>query len=340
MDHDTTKSARRRKPDHAKIQIKGSWTAIPNRMLTDHRLSRDARLLGCLIFMHAANSGKAFPGQEDLAEELSFTAKVVTTDPQTKEKQNSYAERAITIRSVQRWLTELREAGWLQWRQTLKNNEYTLRDPTERATDENDALSFSSLNNRLNGTTAVSSGATEGSHGDATERSSRATQESCSDLILGSAQATQGSAPPTAVSCSTLLHEDSLYIDSSSSDSMPTTHPDDGDDDLVVAFLYAAGVTAAQEFRGLDLTAVQERVAMLQRDPNCRPGAIVKSLRASPPRPSLAMGSPAYIDQLNAKYGDLFRSGSDVSGLLPEDQDLHLGEEWAPNARPKKPDRA
>ncbi len=340
MEHDTTRPAHKRKPDHAKIQIKGSWTAIPNRMLTDHRLSRDARLLGCLIFMHAANSGKAFPGQEDLAEELSFTAKVVTTDPQTKEKQSSYEERAITIRSVQRWLTELREAGWLQWRQTLKNNEYTLLDPTERATDENDSASDSSLNNPLNGATAVSPRATEGSHGDATERSSGATQESCSELIPGSAQATEGSPHPTAVSHSTLLYIDSLYIDSSSSDSMPTHHPDDGDDDLVVAFLREAGVTAAQEFRGFDMAAVQERVAMLQRDPNCRPGAIVKSLRASPPRPKPAMGSQAYIDQLNAKYGDLFRSGSDVSGLLPEDQALQVGEERSPPARPKKPDRA
>src|SRR5689334_17962032 len=123
MIHDTTGSARRRKPDSAKIKIKGAWTAIPNKLLKDHRLSRDARLLGCLIFMHAGNSGIAFPSQEELANELSFTAKVITTDPETKDKHTTYEERQITVRSVQRWLTELREAGWLTWRQTLRNNE-------------------------------------------------------------------------------------------------------------------------------------------------------------------------------------------------------------------------
>jgi hypothetical protein len=42
--------------------------------------------------------------------------------------------------------------------------------------------------------------------------------------------------------------------------------------------LQELGVTAAEEFHGLDFAAVQERVAMLQRDPNCWPGAIVKRL--------------------------------------------------------------
>jgi hypothetical protein len=53
MSDDTTASGRMRNraPDSARINIKGKWTAIPNRMLADQRLSRDARLLGCLLFL-------------------------------------------------------------------------------------------------------------------------------------------------------------------------------------------------------------------------------------------------------------------------------------------------
>ena len=121
----------------SKITIKGAWTAIPNKLLKDDRLSRDARLLGCMLYMHAGNRGVAFPSQDVLAEELQ-----------------------TSVRSVQRWLTELRNAGWIAWRQTLRNNEYTLLDTTEVAST----------------TTAVS-------HGNTTAVSSGATAVSCSTIV-------------------------------------------------------------------------------------------------------------------------------------------------------------
>jgi hypothetical protein len=346
MTHDTTGSARKRKPDSAKIKIKGSWTAIPNRLLTDRRLSRDARLLGCLIFMHAANSGKAFPGQEDLAAELSFTARVVTKDPDTNEKRISYEEREITVRSVQRWLTELRDSGWLRWRQTLKNNEYTLLDPDDRASPENDSESDSSHNNDLTGATAESSGATEGSHGDATEGSPRATAVSRSGVIEGSApmteescQATEGSPPLIPLSPSTLFHVDSLDPDSLDQDSaaaeaVPIHHPAAAAAaaDPVVAYLGDLGVTAAQEFAGLDLDAVEERVARIQRNPEWRPSDITTSLRKYPPRPvprdraGSPTSGPIDLDRYRpgGAYGDLFRMGSDTSDLDLDDADRAL----------------
>ena len=137
--NDTTRSRKReegaagarnaRTPDRVKIKITGSWTAIPNRLLADRQLSRDARLLGALIFMHAANGGRAFPSQQLLAEELSAPVTVTETDQQTGEKRSHEVERPVAIRSVQRWLTELQSAGWLEWRQTMRYNEYTLLDP-------------------------------------------------------------------------------------------------------------------------------------------------------------------------------------------------------------------
>jgi hypothetical protein len=123
------------------------------------------------------------------------------------------------------------------------------------------------------------------------------------------------------------MHEDSWYEDSSST--CPPAHPDDGD--AVVAFLRSLGINAAEEFRHLNLAAVQERVRLLQSDPSCRPGGIVKSLRDAPPELASVFGSSAYVAQLNAKYGDLFRSGSDMSGFThaaeqsPEPSQLIMG---------------
>jgi hypothetical protein len=312
---EASKARRTRDRSSIKVKIAGAWTASPNRLLKDTRLSRDARLLGALMFLHAANRGTAFPSQQELAEELSHTAEVVEQDPSTGVKTIRYEYRQVSVRSVQRWLTELKRCGWLEWRQTLKNNAYTLLDPTEP-----EETADSSDNEALTGTTAVSYETTEGSPSDATE---------------GSDHATAVSSQVIPVSPSTFIHEDSWYEESSSD--VPPTHPGDGDD-AVVAFLRSLGINAAEEFRHLDITAVQERVALLQRDPNCRLGGIVKSLRDSPPQPALPFGSSGYIAELNAKYGDLFRSGSDMSGFstaadepsVLQPQSVSLGQTVAP----------
>lgn len=287
-------SSQRRSRDRSSVKVKiaGAWTASPNRLLKDTRLSRDARLLGALLFLHAANRGTAFPSQQDLADELSHTAEVVEPDPVTGEKITRYEYRQVSVRSVQRWLTELKRCGWLDWRQTLKNNAYTLLDPTQRMEEIGD----SSDNDALTGATAVSYGATEGSPSDATERSDGTTAVSSQAI---------------PVSHSSFMHEDSWDEDSS-----PDTQPAPVEaEEAVVGFLRSLGISAAEEFRHLDLAAVQERVALLQRDPDWRPGRIVKSLRDSPPQPARSLPDRTYIDELNAKYGDLFRAGSDVSDL-------------------------
>ena len=46
------------------------WTAAPNRLLQDARLSRSARLLYCVLLMFADDSGQAFPSQRRLARAL------------------------------------------------------------------------------------------------------------------------------------------------------------------------------------------------------------------------------------------------------------------------------
>lgn len=194
-----TRASHRRRPDQVKVRIAGAWTASPNRLLQDRRISRDARLLGALMFMHAGNSGVAFPSQEVLAEELSHIAEVVERDEHGCERV-TLVERQISIRSVQRWLSELKRAGWLRWRQTMRCNEYTLLDPHEPSDlpDEGGANSG-----------PATPPPTTGGAG-ATPLSPNTTQGSSSNT-------TQGSPTTTPVSPSTLLESDSLDSDSSSS---------------------------------------------------------------------------------------------------------------------------
>ena len=311
--NDTT-STRGRKRDRVKVNIRGGWTAIPNKLLKDKRVSRDARLLGCIIFMCAANSGRAFPSQEELAQMMSH---------QTESDDGTITERTVTVRSIQRWLSELRKSGWVDWRQTLRNNEYNLFDPFERVetapeeTEHNDETD----NTDLTGATQESSLEADGSCTNATTGSPRTTEESWSTTTEGSPRATEGSAQvieeshgATEESRSSSIEDSSLdsKLDSSSSESEPTHHPDDDDD--VVRFLESLGVTAAREFSGLDLGAVRERVAQLQRDPNCRPGAIVKSLRQAPPQRAKARGE-LDVERYVTGYNGLFRRGSDVSTI-------------------------
>ena len=302
--NDTTAGAQKRKPDKVKITIKGKWTALPNRLLTDSRLSRDARLLGCLIFMHAGNSGKAFPSQEELAEELSSIATVPVEDPQTGKPLKGpdgkaiteQVRREITVRSVQRWLAELREAGWIAWRQTQLNNEYTLIEPSDsRSTSE--LSGDATLNEGLTGTTAASPRTTEGSHSNATERSSRATVVSSSNVIQGSpSNTTEGSPPTTGGSPqATAVSPSSLHRDSSDSDSSSKSASDDDDSysknkqtnselpahNPTSLFLMEHHIHAALEFADLPLGLVERTYhEITSRDPSATPGAVVLALRS------------------------------------------------------------
>jgi len=229
--------------------------------------------------------------------------------------------KPATRRSVERWLTELEGTGWLEWRRGAPITErYHLKTGVSAASGPD---STSSAIEQVQALLRAGISAEALRVAIDTIVESQNTIVESYDTIVGSHDATPGSEHVIVESQNTILRsyptlsiERSGDQDQTSSDTTPTHHPDDGDDDPVVRYLQGLGITAAQEFRGLDLQAVQERVSLLQQDPNCRPGAIVKSLRASPPQPSLANGSNARLAELNARYGDLFRSGDDVSDLV------------------------
>ena len=98
-----------------------AWTAVPNRLLKDARLTRGARLLSCMLFMYADRHGQAFPSQRRLARLMGCQAPDDADDADA---------RPTTLRSVQRWLDELRAAGWLTWQCIRRTNLYTLTTPS------------------------------------------------------------------------------------------------------------------------------------------------------------------------------------------------------------------
>ena len=99
-----------------------AWTAVPNRLLKDARLTRGARLLSCMLFMYADRHGQAFPSQRRLARLMGCQAPDDAGDDADA--------RPTTLRSVQRWLDELRAAGWLTRQCIRRTNLYTLTTPS------------------------------------------------------------------------------------------------------------------------------------------------------------------------------------------------------------------
>ena len=345
MDHDTTPlqahASTRRSPDKVRVRIKSPWTAVPNVLLQDQRISRDARLLGCLMFLHAGNKEKAFPSQEMLAAEMSHWVIEVIKDDVTGEKREVETLREITIRSIQRWLTELKKAGWLDWRQTTRNNQYTLLEPEETlplsvvSIEHSDS---SNLNGNLMGATAVSSSFTA-SHDPAaaiiltgaTAVSSSTTTQGSPPTTQGSPQATQGSPSP--------IYRDLLVLDSSSSDA-PSTQYTDGDGDAFVlqrrngraktpdtqhtetsAWLGERGINAAKEFRHLPLGEIQRVYGDIkQRQPDATPGTITNALRAYAARRAIEVAQKAQDAQ------EVARAIGDVPPLAaPDAVPLALG---------------
>ena len=297
-----------RTPGRARVRIKQPWSAIPNAIMTDTRLSRDARLLGALLYMHAGNTGRAFPSQELLAEELGVDSGCKQGEPQPK---------PVSVRSVQRWLRELRHVGWIEWRQTLKHNEYSLleSDETQRvvsALDEppsqmdttavTESISHTPLPTPDHSidTADTPAGATALSCHTATPASSRATAVSSPNATrLSLSNKTQRSASTTPVSRSS-IHVDSLILDPSTTEPI-STHQTGDDGDYAVsrldqqrptaskqphtvtsAWLGERGVNAAREFRHESLDRVQQIYRETkQRQPDATPGTITNALRAS-----------------------------------------------------------
>ena len=74
--------------------LRDGFTQIPNYVLRDHSLSLGARLAYTMLLSYAWQESRCFPGQARLATDLG-----------------------VDERSVRRYLVELREKGYVDWRQ-------------------------------------------------------------------------------------------------------------------------------------------------------------------------------------------------------------------------------
>lgn len=91
--------------------LKRGFSQIPNVVLTDTKLSDGAIVVYGLLLGYAWQTGSAFPGQDKLAE-----------------------KRGKSIRQIQRYLNELREHNYLDWKQRglNKTNVYYILSLKER----------------------------------------------------------------------------------------------------------------------------------------------------------------------------------------------------------------
>lgn len=93
-------------------ELRDGFTAIPNRVLHDQKLSNNAKMLYCTLLSFAWGKDKVWPGQERLAEFMR-----------------------VTSRSIRNWLTELEAAGMvtITQRGLNKTNVYTLHLVPDRS---------------------------------------------------------------------------------------------------------------------------------------------------------------------------------------------------------------
>ena len=113
------------------VNIPGRWTAAPDLLINDEIVSRSARLLGCALLRLAKNTGKVNTTQERLRTEMVGPTWVY--DAETGIRCRS--SRTPSLTSIQRWIKELEDAGWLTWRRTLFGTEFTLLHPVMEETD-------------------------------------------------------------------------------------------------------------------------------------------------------------------------------------------------------------
>jgi len=91
--------------------LRHGFTQIPNYVLRDRSLSLGARLIYTMLLSYAWQEKRCFPGQSRLAADLG-----------------------VDERSVRRYLVELRESGYVDWKQRGlgKTNIYYILDITKR----------------------------------------------------------------------------------------------------------------------------------------------------------------------------------------------------------------
>ena len=95
--------------------LRAGFAALPYLVLRDTRLSVGARLSYAVLLMYAWQEGSCFPGQQRMAKDLG-----------------------LSPRHLRRFLTELREQGYVSWRKTMPGgtNTYVLHDVKSKLKSE------------------------------------------------------------------------------------------------------------------------------------------------------------------------------------------------------------
>jgi len=95
--------------------LRAGFAALPYLVLRDVRLSMGARLAYAVLLSYAWQEGSCFPGQDRMAADLG-----------------------VSPRNLRRFLSELRELGYISWRKVMPGgtNTYYLHDVKSKLKSE------------------------------------------------------------------------------------------------------------------------------------------------------------------------------------------------------------
>ncbi len=104
---------RQRPQDEVEVEWETGWAQVPSELIRETGISRNARMLWCLLASFANKSKTAWPSQETICEFLGEGAR----------------SGEVSRRSVHRWSLELWQTGWVTIIRTRSGHRYKLHRP-------------------------------------------------------------------------------------------------------------------------------------------------------------------------------------------------------------------
>jgi hypothetical protein len=271
-----------RKPKKSETRIRYSFCPVPRALIRHSNISSGAIKLWCVL--------------DDLAWR-NIPPEIETLRLET----------GASRRTIFRWLQELEASGYLIWERGRWTQRFTLLNG-QRADADADANADALARIRK----AIDNGGSLAEIA-AIVSATSGTEEKIVSATSGTESATSGTESATSgTEKATPSHQkEADFTPETHGDSFETQHEtsssadDESDDDETVVFLKSMSISAASEFRGLDLDAVRERAEEfgLFDSPKNR-GAFVKSLRENPPQPEDLAARRGFVDW--GKYDGLF----------------------------------
>ena len=255
-------AARKKGKDKVKVRWNAGCTAIPSQIIRNTKLSRNARLLWCLLATFQGNDESAWPNQDTLCDLLGEE------------------ERAgdISRRSIHRWTSELWFAGWLTITRTAYGHEYELHEP-EFDTIKTRSLQKSPFDEVERSDTGVTSDGTRESHSSDTGVTSHGIEESHASIDQDSCTTTHRPTTPIPTP-----NNNATIAAAASGGGGSATQGETSTEFFLRETLGSESAKARRSVAHLPVDVVRARWERWRTEnPKAGVGAFIKGLRESPP---------------------------------------------------------